>query len=201
MKTLIALTTSVFLGGLLIFLVADLVADKEASMPKEFSLTHPTLSAINLTDHDNQPLTLGDLKGKTVVLNFMFNGCSPVQTVALRRAYLDHKLDQTDKNITFLSVSVATETDTPEQLKQFAQRYNIYSDNWRLAITDKASLDILLETLDAGIPPEAGRIGHLNTIFLLNEKGELSERYKGYPVSPSLIFDDLANTLSVTPIS
>ena len=154
------------------------------------------MGTLSLVDHEYKRFQLSSLKGKTVVLNFMFNGSSPVQTVALRRAFLDHKLDRTDKNIVFLSISVATQTDTPEQLKKFAQRYGIYADNWRLAIPSEAALNVLLESLDAGIPPENGQIGHLNTIFLLDKQGQLIKRYSGYPVSPSLIFDDLSHTLN-----
>ena len=192
MKTLLAILVLAILGSFLL----PLVADETERTSKALGFNHPTLSQIKLTDQDQQVFTLGDLVGKTVVLNFMFNGCSPVQTVALRRAYLDHQLERKDKGIVFLSISVATETDTPQQLKEFAQRYGIYSKNWRFAITDKASLDTLLETLNAGIPPSEGRVGHLNTVFLLNTKGDLSKRYKGYPVSPSLIFDDLSSVLT-----
>ena len=191
MKTLIILIVFTLLGSF----VWLLVADNGSSQSTEIGLSQSPLRDIKLTDQDNQPFTLGDLHGKTVILNFMFNGCSPVQTVGLRRSYLDHKLDSEDKNIMFLSISVATETDTPEQLKRFAQRYGIYSKNWRIAITDKTSLDALLETFNAGVPPAEGQIGHLNTIFLINEKGLLTKRYIGYPVSPSLVFDDLSKTL------
>lgn len=176
-----------FLGSLLL----SLLACGGQTGSNEISLKHAPLSDIGLIDQDEQPFKLGDLYGKTVILHFMFNGCSPVQTVALRRAYLDHKLESEDKNIVFVSISIATETDTPEQLKGFAKRYGIYSKNWRLAITDQASLDLLQSTLDAGIPPPDGQIGHLNTVFLINEEGEVSKRYKGYPLSPSLLFNDL----------
>lgn len=191
MKTLITLIVIALLGSF----VWPLISERVSSKPAEVGLSQSPLRDIELTDQDNQPFTLGDLYGKTVILNFMFNGCSPVQTVGLRRSYLDHKLDSEDKNIVFLSISVATETDTPEQLKRFAQRYGIYSKNWRIAITDRASLDTLLETFNAGIPPAEGQIGHLNTIFLINTKGVLTKRYIGYPVSPSLVFDDLSKTL------
>ena len=192
MNKLLIITALVLLGGLSVFVV---VSEKQDA-PQEFSLSHPDISKIKLTDHEGQVLTLGSLQGKNVMLNFMFNGCSPVQTLALRRVYLDHKLDRTDKNIVFLSISVATDTDTPEQLKKFAERYGIYSKNWRIAIPSKASLDKLLDTLNAGIPPAEGQIGHLGTIFLLNKDGGLSKRYQGYPVSPSLLFDDINSALS-----
>ena len=191
MKTLITLIVIALLGSF----VWPLVVDNGPIKSAEVGLSQSPLRDIELTDQDNQPFTLGDLYGKTVILNFMFNGCSPVQTVGLRRSYLDHKLDSEDKNIAFLSISVATETDTPEQLKRFAQRYGIDSKNWRIAITDKVSLDRLLDMFNAGVPPVEGQIGHLNTIFLINTKGVLTKRYIGYPVSPSLVFDDLSKTL------
>lgn len=162
---------------------------------KVVSLNVSPLSDIKLIDHDMRSLPLKSLQGKTVVLNFMFNGCSPVQTVGLRRVFLDHELDNTDKEIVFLSISVAPETDTPEQLKSFAQRYGIYAENWRLGITDRQSLDYLLETLNVGKPVADDPNAHLNTVFLINPNGEMEKVYTGFPITPDVVYADLAELI------
>jgi len=152
--------------------------------PDTVSLNAAPLKEMMFTDHDGREFKLGGLHGQTVVLNFMFAGCSPVQTAALRRVYKDLQLDKRDDGVTFLSISVATQTDTPKQLKRFAEQFDIYSKNWRFAITDQLTLDSVLKRFDAGIPPANGEIGHLNTVFLINADGELTKRYQGYPVDP-----------------
>lgn len=155
------------------------------------SLGTSKIGDITLTDHDNQQLKLSSFLGKTVVLSFMFNGCSPVQTVGLRRTFLDHQLDAQDKGITFLSISVAPETDTPELLKSFAVRYGIDAKNWRLGITDRQSLDRLLLSFNAGQALDNDPNSHLNTVFLINKEGEKLKVYKGFPISPATVYADL----------
>lgn len=155
-----------------------------------------SIGDIKLIDHDNQPLQMKALRGKTVVLSFMFNGCSPVQTIGLRRVFLDHELNTKDKGIVFLSISVAPETDTPEQLNRFAKRYGIYAKNWRLGITDRPSLERLLQTYNAGQPVTNDPNAHLNTVFLIKPNGEMEKVYTGFPISPEVVYSDLAAIIS-----
>ncbi len=188
MKIIItAVFLAFFSGALLAWLMKDTFVSEVT-----VSLNESPLREIALTDHDEQSLLLKSLHGKTVVLNFMFNGCSPVQTVGLRRVFLDHELDRQDKNVVFLSISVVPEIDTPAQLKRFAQRYGIYAKNWRLGIIDRAALDQLLLAFNAGQPVIDDPIAHLNTVFLINPQGKLVKVYTGYPINPSLVYADLA---------
>ena len=187
MKTIfLAVLLAFTSGALLAWVISDSVVTDDTA-----TLDSGPLGNIELIDHDNQPLALKSFEGKTVVLNFMFNGCSPVQTVGLRRVFLDHELDSTDKGIVFLSISVAPETDTPEQLNSFAKRYGIYAKNWRLGITDRASLDILLEKLNVGKPVDDDPNAHLNTVFLITPDGKMEKVYTGFPITPAVVYSDL----------
>lgn len=191
MKTLITVVFLAFMSGaLLAWVVND--SDDISNAEDIASLNASPLSDIELIDHDNQTLLLKSLRGKTVVLNFMFNGCSPVQTVGLRRVFLDHELDSLDKNIVFLSISIAPETDTPEQLNSFAKRYGIYAKNWRLGITDRQSLDSLLQTFNVGQQVTDDPNAHLNTVFLINPNGQMEKVYTGFPITPDVVYSDLA---------
>jgi len=188
MKTLItfALLASMS-GGLLGWVINDSDMSENAT-----SLNSELLSNIELVDQDKQSFFLKSLYGKTVVLNFMFNGCSPVQTVGLRRVFLDHELDSKDKGIVFLSVSIAPETDTPKQLKNFAEQYGIDAKNWRLGITNRASVDLLLDTFNAGKPVGGDPNAHLNTVFLIKPDGQMEKVYTGFPITPDVVYSDLA---------
>lgn len=188
MKKFISVVFLAFMSGtLLAWVISDSVSDSP-------------LSEVILTDHDNQMLRLKSLYGKTVVLNFMFNGCSPVQTVGLRRVFLDHELDKTDKGIVFLSISIAPETDTPEQLKSFAKQYGIDAKNWRLGITNRQSLDRLLLAFNAGKSVSDDPNAHLNTVFLINPNGEMEKVYTGFPISPDAVYSDLTALIKPTTL-
>lgn len=188
MKILLTFVLCAFISGALLAWAMD-----ERKITKAVvSLNTAPLSEITLTDQDHQTHDLSAFYGKTVMLNFMFNGCSPVQTVGLRRVFLDHELDRTHKNITFLSISVAPETDTPEQLKRFAERYGIDSKHWRLGITNRQSLEYLLKTFNAGQPVTDDPNTHLNTVFLINPTGQIEKVYTGFPINIRQAYTDLA---------
>jgi len=191
MKTLITFALLALMsGGLLGWVINDSDMSENAT-----SLNSEPLSNIELVDQDKQSFLLKSLYGKTVVLNFMFNGCSPVQTVGLRRVFLDHELDSKDKGIVFLSISIAPETDTPKQLKNFAEQYGIDAKNWRLGITNRASVDLLLDTFNAGKPVTNDPNAHLNTVFLINPNGQMEKVYTGFPITPDVVYSDLAALL------
>ena len=191
MKTLITVVLLALMGGAFVGWAINIVAVSD----KVASLNAKPLSSIELIDHDNQSFSLKSLYGKTVVLNFMFNGCSPVQTVGLRRVFLDHELDSKDKGIVFLSISIAPETDTPKQLKNFALQYGIDAKNWRLGITDRTSLDVLLEMFNAGEPVTDDPNAHLNTVFLITPDGQMEKVYTGFPITPSVVYSDLTSLI------
>ncbi len=84
--------------------------------------------SFSLTTQDNRPLAWADLRGKPVVLTFIFTTCRsecPVLTAKLvdiqRRFSLEQK--ETPR---FIAVSVEPTRDTPEVLKAYA--YNFGAD-------------------------------------------------------------------------
>ena len=141
---------------------------------------------IKLTDQDHQSLSLAALKGKTVVINFMFASCltvCPTQTAALRQAY--NKIEQTNSGeIVFLSISIAPLSDTPEVMKQFAKRFSVDQQYWRFVVADLEATESLVTQF--GITPQSlgnGQFDHRTGVYLLNKQGVLVQQYKGNPLN------------------
>ena len=141
------------------------------------------LKHIELTDQDGKTFSLDDLKGETVLINFMFAGCvsiCPVQTVGLRRVHNEMKLDPEKDRIKILSISIAPLSDTPEQLKAFAQRFEIDKPSWRFAMTSQALTDELTEQFGVGVKPMDGdQLDHRSLLYLINHKGVMIQQYRG----------------------
>ena len=78
------------------------------------------------------------IKGKIVVINFIYTSCSelcPIETARL--AEVKDKLgDAVGRDIFFVSVSVDPEHDTPEMLKAFADAFDAKAPGWQF-ITGK----------------------------------------------------------------
>jgi cytochrome oxidase Cu insertion factor (SCO1/SenC/PrrC family) len=121
-----------------------------------------------LTDQDGHQMRFFDdmIKGKVVVINFIFTSCSdscPLETARLRQV---QKLlgDRVGKDIFFYSISIDPLSDTPEVLKAYAQRFQV-GPGWKFLtgefadVTDlRKKLGLFIEGVDNGRQPGNGAL-------------------------------------------
>lgn len=153
------------------------------------------LKHIQLTDQDGVKFSLDQLKGETVLVNFMFAGCTsvcPVQTVGLRRVHNEMELNPQKDRIKILSISIAPLSDTPQQLKAFAERFEIDKPSWRFAVTSQAHTDELSEQFGVGIKPlEGDQLDHRSLLYLINHEGVMIQQYRGNVVDVERLKSEL----------
>jgi protein SCO1/2 len=95
--------------------------------------------AFSLTDQDGKSFSNQDLRGKVWVADFVFTRCPgacPVMTMkmsGLQRAV-------PEKDVHFVSFTVDPERDTPDVLKEYAQRFDAEPGRWHFLTGEKASL-------------------------------------------------------------
>lgn len=131
---------------------------------------------VPLVTQDGQSVRFYDdlIKGKVVAINFIYTACGdscPMQTANLRQVY---KLlaDRMGKDIFFYSISIDPQHDTPEVLKDYADRFKISSDSgWTFLTGSEADTSLLRKSLglfreDA----EAGQLSEHNTSFLIGNE-------------------------------
>ncbi|MFJ3523009.1 SCO family protein [Pseudomonas sp. NPDC090203] len=113
-----------------------------------------------LINQDEQPMRFFDdlIKGKVVVINFIFTSCSdscPLETARLRQV---QKLlgDHVGRDVFFYSISIDPETDTPAVLKQYAAKFKV-APGWQFLTGNKddivelrRKLGLFIEGVDNG---------------------------------------------------
>ena len=83
-----------------------------------------TLGSFSVIDHENNPFTPADLRGKWSLLFFGFTHCPDICPVTLAVMDKTHgRLDRT-RDVQFVFVTVDPERDTPERLKQYITSFN-----------------------------------------------------------------------------
>lgn len=147
-----------------------------------------------VVDQNGKPLRFySDLiKGKTVILNFMFTSCTylcPMQGANFSRiqAALGERLS---KDVTLVSVTVDPVTDTPERLKSWGQRFGAKS-GWTFVTGAKPEMDKLLRAL-TGDP--SGLKEHSAIAFIGNYDRGVWIRADALD-SPARLLDALDNAL------
>ena len=82
-------------------------------------------TGFTLTDHNGQPRTLADFKGKAVVLFFGFTQCPDVcPTTMSELAEAKRQLGADGERLQGLFVSIDPERDTPEIMKQYMASFD-----------------------------------------------------------------------------
>ncbi|MFQ5951351.1 MAG: SCO family protein [Candidatus Geothermarchaeales archaeon] len=78
-----------------------------------------------LTDHLGNPISLGDFRGKTVVLTFLYTHCTtacPLITskfVGIEKTYRE----SLGEDVIFIAVNVDPHRDTPERIGEYLEAY------------------------------------------------------------------------------
>jgi len=157
------------------------------------------LAEFQLIERSERPVTRDDLAGKTLVVNFVFTGCSlACYEVSRHMAELQGFLAQ-KPSVQLVSFSVDPRTDTPEVLSEFANRLNADSKRWLFITGDKSEMYRLIETsflpkapLDAPslIP---GNFDRAERIVLVDPSGRIRRYFDGMsPNAVSEVLDALA---------
>lgn len=84
---------------------------------------------VPLTTHEGKPVRFFDdlIKGKVVVINFMFTSCPdvcPLETAQLREVQ-EILGDRVGRDVFMYSISIDPETDTPEVLRNYMERFEV----------------------------------------------------------------------------
>lgn len=159
------------------------------------------LRGLTLQDQAARRMDAAAYRGRTLLLNFVFTGCSttcPTQTLelaALRRSLPPALRAQVD----FLSVSVDPLADTPATLAAFARRMGADDPpGWRFATGAPSQIDTLAQRLAATDPrqPTSGPADHGTALYLFDTTGVLRQRYAGVPVDRPRLARELAEVVA-----
>ena len=101
--------------------------------------------SFELSNHNGMPLKSSELNNRIVLVNFIFTRCQdvcPALTTKLKliEAQLDSRSD-----VTYISLSVDPEYDTPEILTEYRKRFAIDNPDWHFLTGPYDSIRQLME--------------------------------------------------------
>ena len=148
--------------------------------------------ALDLTDHNGQPRTLADFRGKVVTVFFGFTHCPDVcPTTLAEMAQVVKVLGPDGERVQVLFVTVDPERDTQQVLKQYVPAFNpgflgLYGDAEATARAAKA-----FKVYFQKQPPKDGHysVDHSAGTYILDREGRL-RLFAGYGTgAPALLHD------------
>ena len=156
------------------------------------------LPAIKLFDQHNQPVVLSSLKGKAVLVNFIYTSCpGPCLTETMKIAKVADRLSQElGSKVILVSVTVDPEHDGPAQLLQYAQKRGVERPGWLFLTGSPSAIDAELKNFKLiRQREEDGSVDHIIGVFLLGPDGHELREYNGEILKPDSIEADINKAL------
>jgi protein SCO1/2 len=155
--------------------------------PQDLSPAHKYFTDVTLINQNGEPMRLYSdlLKGKVVVINSFFASCQgscPVMAATFAKIQ-DRLGERLGKEVHLISLSVDPETDTPEKLKAFAERFNA-KPGWYFLTGTKENVHQALYKLGQYVEQ---RENHLNIFIVGNEPTGLWKKAFGLAKSDEII--------------
>ena len=121
--------------------------DSVAVVEKNGKTTYDTIwhhvKNISFTNQLGQAVSLYDIKGKVIVMDFFFTRCPticPGMTRAMKRLQDSFKKKNDTSFVQFISVSIDPLHDSVPQLRKYADRFGISPDNWWFVTGDRKEI-------------------------------------------------------------
>ena len=199
-----------FPGGLALLVAAGLIIATGARVSGHHDLTHRPGTAERrqlkvpiqnffLIDQIGKPFSFQRLRGKLVVLTFVYTTCPdlcPLLTSSLLR--VQKGLRANERNSVFLlSITTDPEIDSPEVLKSYAERYGIDFSNWSFLTGEEKELSTVWKAFGVRVQRKArGLVDHVTLTALVDKKGVMRFAYHGTSPDPKVVLRDLRALLN-----
>lgn len=136
----------------------------------------------SLTSQAGETVSLEDLRGKTVLLDFIYTHCpGPCPILTSTHVRVQRTLPEgVREKVRFVSISLDPERDTPEALREYAEARGADLSDWSFLTGSPEEVDEVLRAYGAGgTPGEDGEIIHVVVTYLIDPQGHIAKRYVG----------------------
>jgi protein SCO1 len=152
----------------------------------------------NLITQDGNRLSLNELRGRVVVLTFIFTSCKDVCPIlTYKMATLQPRLgDDFGPNAFFVSVTVDPERDTPAVLKRYAATYDANLAGWAFLTGTRTQIADIVRRYGAYFCKKpGGDVDHTTITSLVDRNGTLRVQYLGVRFDPDELLKDIQSLL------
>lgn len=129
-----------------------------------------------LRDQDGETVSLRDFRGRVVVLTFLYTTCR--DTCPLTATQIRGALDDLEREVPTLAVSVDPANDTPERARRFLFQRGLGDDRMRFLLGTRAQLRPVWKAY--GIRPQGTGFDHSAYVLLVDKRGR---QRVGFPVA------------------
>lgn len=156
-------------------------APKPSTQPLQTGDTVPDFA---LVAQDGSALRLGSLRGRVVLIDFIYTRCPMPEAcprLSANFAYLQKRLGS---RIDLISITLDPKWDKPPVLEAYARRWAADTRTWRFATGQPDEIRRIAEEFGVRYWAEEDALAHSSSVGIITEDGKLAARVDGtgYPV-------------------
>lgn len=158
-----------------------------------------TVSDWQFTDQHKQPVRMSDLRGRPLVVSFIYTGCfqvCPATTQFLKRAVQATRDALGPGRFTVLSIGFNQPFDTPEALADFARKQGIDLADWRFVAPRATDVPALLAEFGLTVKPTTAGFDHLIQASIVDGEGVLYRQVYGDAFELPMFIDPIKQLLA-----
>jgi protein SCO1/2 len=150
-----------------------------------------------LTTQDGNKFSSKDLKGKILLVSFIFttcNGTCPATTHRMGQIQEELKTRGLlkDAGVRLLSITLDPVRDTPEALRGYMKLYDAEPAHWTFLTGPPEQVSSVVKAWGMWAKPAAnGQLDHPSRIFLVDAKGQIREIYNLAFLKPKWVVQDV----------
>lgn len=162
----------------------DSIGVKEKGGKKYDDTLWHSMSNMHFTNQLGQQVSLDDLHGKILVVDFFFTTCPTIcPGLARNMKRLQQSFTKNDTIVQFLSISIDPERDSVPRLRAFADRYQANHDTWWFLTGNKKQIyDFAIKEMKANVADVGADTAfpHTENFFLLDTNRIIRGWYNGF---------------------
>ena len=152
---------------------------------------------------DGSPVRLAQLRGRPLLVSFVYTGCSQVCPTTTR--FLAGAVAEADRTLGPGRYAVATigfnhPYDTPEAMRAFARAQGIDRRDWYFLSPEAGVVEALTRDLGFSYAASAGGFDHLTQVTLLDAGGRVAAQVYGESFEVSMLVGPLKALLANAPV-
>jgi protein SCO1/2 len=159
-------------------------------------------AAFTLTSQDGARLSLADLRGKVVVVTFIYASCADTcPLLTAKMAGLQSRLGADfGSKVWFVSITVDPERDSPAILKRYAEAHGANPAGWAFLTGTPAEIREVARRYGVVYRRTArGDVDHTFLTSVIDQVGTLRVQYLGVRFDPDELLADLRSLLRERP--
>ena len=154
-------------------------------------------------DGEGRSVRLSQLRGKPLVVNFVYTGCvqvCPTTTKFLAQAVADAERTLGPGAFRVATIGFNLPFDHPAAMKAFGRKFAIASPNWLFLTPDAGSLERLVGDFGFRYEPTAAGFDHLLQVSIVDAEGRIYRQVYGESFDAPLFVGPLVQLAQNAPV-